>query len=204
MKPSCVSPQVFCGSRRQTRCVLGSEAFRKITRGTLHNMEMLPAPPGLATGQTSPQCGSRGRSLGRTEQAKASGNALDKPTSVCSEMASKYVESLASRRANDGRRPSADASRRCCPRPHAQIDPQTVSPRGLASQPRLTPRVHSYPSGPYEDLSRMKGNFHVRLLEGASQQWPASTRRDTLGTRADLSRPSATVTFTRNDSLRPS
>jgi len=24
----CVSPQVFCGSRRQTRCVLGSEAFR--------------------------------------------------------------------------------------------------------------------------------------------------------------------------------
>ena len=38
----------------------------------------------------------RRRSLGMTEKAKASGNALDKPTSVGSEMASKPVEPLPS------------------------------------------------------------------------------------------------------------
>jgi len=30
----------------------------------------------------------------------------------------------------------------------------------------LTARVHSAKPGPYEGLSRMKGNFHVRFLEG--------------------------------------
>ena len=34
----------------------------------------------------------RGRSLGRTEKAKASGNALDMPTSVWSELARTYAE----------------------------------------------------------------------------------------------------------------
>ncbi len=37
-----------------------------------------------------------GRSLGMTEEAKASGNALDRPTSVRSEMARKPVEPLSS------------------------------------------------------------------------------------------------------------
>jgi hypothetical protein len=54
----------------------------------------------------------RGRSLGRTEEAKASGNALDMPTSVWSEMARIHEESHEPEKANDGRRPSADASRR--------------------------------------------------------------------------------------------
>jgi hypothetical protein len=56
----------------------------------------------------------RGRSLGRTEKAKASGNALDMPTSVWSEMARKPVEPPYSEKANDDRRPSVDASRSCC------------------------------------------------------------------------------------------
>jgi hypothetical protein len=51
-----------------------------------------------------------------TEEAKASGNALDTPTSVWSEMARKQVEPFISRKANDGQRPLADASERCCPK----------------------------------------------------------------------------------------
>ena len=43
-------------------------------------------------GQTSPQGRVRGHSIGMTEKAKASGNALDMPTSVWSEMARKQVE----------------------------------------------------------------------------------------------------------------
>src|SRR5271169_5570876 len=58
----------------------------------------------------------RGRSLGRTEEAKASGNALDKPTSVWSELARTEAESHAPRKANDGRRSLADAPRSGCPR----------------------------------------------------------------------------------------
>ena len=58
----------------------------------------------------------RGRSLGMTEKAKASGNALDRPTSVWSELARIHAESHEPGKANDGRRSSADASRRGSPR----------------------------------------------------------------------------------------
>ena len=37
----------------------------------------------------------------------------------------------------------------------------------------LTSRVHLDKLGPYEGLSRMKGNFHVRFLEGGG---PATAR----------------------------
>ena len=73
----------------------------------------------------------RGRSLGRTEKAKANGNALDRPTSVWSELARKHAESLVPRKANDGRRPSADASRSGCPRQHEQNDRRLVLPSGV-------------------------------------------------------------------------
>ena len=108
----------------------------------------------------------RGRSFGKTEEANASGNALDMPTSVWSEMARTHVESLAPRKANDGRCLSADASRSCCPRQHDQNDRRPVLPSGVNSLVGLTARVHSAKPGPYEGLSRMKGNFHVRFLEG--------------------------------------
>jgi hypothetical protein len=51
-------------------------------------------PARFATGQTlSRRAGRvRGRSIGRTKEAKASGNALDMPTLVWSEMARKQVE----------------------------------------------------------------------------------------------------------------
>ena len=73
----------------------------------------------------------RRRSLGMTEKAKASGNALDRPTSVGSEMARKHEESLVPRKANDGRRWSADASRNCCPRQHCESDHRSVLPSGI-------------------------------------------------------------------------
>jgi len=54
-------------------------------------MEKLPTPSGFATGQNSERR-FRGPSIGMTEEAKASGNALDKPTSVWSILARKLVE----------------------------------------------------------------------------------------------------------------
>jgi hypothetical protein len=56
----------------------------------------------------------RGRSIGRTEEANASGNALDMPTSVWSEMVGQPGEPAYPRKANDDRRLSVDASWRCC------------------------------------------------------------------------------------------
>ena len=44
----------------------------------------------------------RGRSLGMTEEAKASGNALDMPTSVWSILARELVEPSKTKKANDG------------------------------------------------------------------------------------------------------
>ena len=44
----------------------------------------------------------RGRSLGRTEEANASGNALDMPTSVWSILAREFVEPSKTKKANDG------------------------------------------------------------------------------------------------------
>ena len=43
-----------------------------------------------------------GRSMGRTEEAKASGNALDMPTSVWSILARELVEPSKTKKANDG------------------------------------------------------------------------------------------------------
>ena len=44
----------------------------------------------------------RGRSLGKTEKANASGNALDRPTSVWSILARELVEPSKTKKANDG------------------------------------------------------------------------------------------------------
>ena len=54
-----------------------------------------------------------------TEEAKASGNALDRPTSVGSEMARKQAEPPYPGKANDDRRPSVGASRNCGPKEHS-------------------------------------------------------------------------------------
>src|ERR1035438_1834024 len=79
-----------------------------------HGNAASPARPRDRADLTARRVGRR--SLGKTEEAKASGNALDRPTSVRSELARKHEESLAPGKANDGRHLSADASRSCCPR----------------------------------------------------------------------------------------
>ncbi len=128
-------------------------------------MEKLPAlaRPGDRADLTARQVG--GSSLGMTEKAKASGNALDRPTSVGSDMARKYVEPPQTRKANDDRRPSVDASRSCgskgaqLTRPHSSIvkppEESFSSGSGFSDQGKLS-----------LGLSRMKGNFQVRFLEG--------------------------------------
>jgi hypothetical protein len=122
----------------------------------------------------------RGRSLGMTEEAKASGNALDMPTSVWSEMARKLGEPFYSGKANDDRRLSVDASRSCClkgaqRRAAASQYCQAVRPRLVAGQTAGRPngRLH-------EGLSRMRGNSHVRFLgawAGNRPRLPGGLRR---------------------------
>jgi len=112
----------------------------------------------------------RGRSLGTTEKANASGNALDKPTSVGSEMARKYAEPIRTEKANDDRRQSVDASQSCCQRSSGTIRLHSSIAKRLSERvfPAAEPRVNhkTIPGWSYEGLSRMKGNFHVRFLEG--------------------------------------
>ena len=78
----------------------------------------------------------RGRSIGKTEKAKASGNALDMPTSVWSEMARKQGEPLVRRKANDDRRLSVDASPHRCPRQRVKAANGQYC---QAVQPRVNP-----------------------------------------------------------------
>src|SRR6266581_2634064 len=106
-----------------------------------------------------------GSSVGMTEKAKASGNALDTPTSVWSDMARKYVEPTQTRKANDDRRQSVDASRTCCPKGAQFKRPHPVMSSGRKSQSHS---AAGFPDRgkPLSGLSRMKGNFQVRVLRG--------------------------------------
>jgi len=101
-----------------------------------HGKAVSPARPRAWADLTARRV--RAHSIGKTEEAKASGNALDMPTSVGSERARTQVESCAPRKANDGRRLSADAPRSCCPRQPHQHDRRSVLPSGV----RLVDRVN--------------------------------------------------------------
>ncbi len=89
----------------------------------------------------------RGRSIGRTEEAKASGNALDMPTSVWSEMAREQAEPLNHRRkqmTTDSRRlmrPGVvphGAQRQAAAGQYCQAD-LGLSEIGSAPNPRVRP-----------------------------------------------------------------
>jgi len=106
-----------------------------------------------------------GRSLGRTEEAKASGNARDRPTSVWFEMAREPVEppispgkqmTTAARRLM---RPGAVASKE-----HSVARlPVSIAKLSDRDWSQLRQRVGQGPGRPYEDLSRMRGNSQVRF-----------------------------------------
>ena len=77
-----------------------------------------------------------------TEKAKASGNALDRPTSVRSEMARTPEEPLLLGKANDDRRPSVGASRSCGPQEHSPLRPLVCIAKGFDLAPaNVVPRV---------------------------------------------------------------
>ena len=82
----------------------------------------------------------RGNSIGMTEEAKASGNALDMPTSVWSEMARTSGEPLPTRKANDDRHPSVDASWRRCSKGHRGLRPHISIAKWVEVQARLARR----------------------------------------------------------------
>ena len=82
-----------------------------------------------------------------TEKAKASGKALDMPTSVWSAMARKYAEPIPTEKANDDRRPSVDASQSCCLqrsssvfRLHSSIAKRSGGQVFLSVEPRVASR----------------------------------------------------------------
>src|SRR5258707_10969448 len=98
-------------------------------------------------------------------------NALDMPTSVWSEMARKSVEPLL----NLEKQMTTDARRLMRPGASAERSSATaaIGEYCQAVRPRL---VGCWVAGrpiskarPYEDLSRMKGNFHVRFLVGCGR-----------------------------------
>jgi hypothetical protein len=74
------------------------------------------------------------------------------------------------RKANDGGRSPADASENKPP-PRAELQrPLTCKAKLFSTSGQ---RVGPYLARPYDGLSRMKGNFHVRFLEGGG---PATAR----------------------------
>ena len=130
----------------------------------------------------------RGRSIGRTKEAKASGNALDMPTLVWSEMARKQAEPLVS--------PEKQMTASTCwlMRPGATAHRSGGHCGCLQVSPSCSVRFggtgrragHKISDRSYEDLSRMKGNFHVRFLGECGRGNPPA-----------LTRPSEAVTHNR-------
>ena len=110
-------------------------------------METLVAPPGSYRADLTARR-VRGNSIGKTEKAKASGNALDMPTSVWSEMARKYAEPIPTEKANDDRRQSVDASQRRCPMEQQCISAAFSIAKWYSVKPQLftAPRVAPHAS----------------------------------------------------------
>ena len=79
----------------------------------------------------------RRRSIGMTEEANVSGNALDMPTSVWSKMARQYAEPIHSEKANDDRRQSVDASQYRCPRSSSAFRQHSSIAKWHRVKPRL-------------------------------------------------------------------
>ena len=129
-------------------------------------METLLTPSGLVTGQTSPQGGSGGAALGRPKKPRPAVMRWIGPR----RSGPKWQERLWNRSHRE-KQMTADACRLMRPGVAAQgsmtrTTADQYCQAGLDSLVGLTARVHLAKLGPYEGLSRMKGNFHVRFLEG--------------------------------------
>ena len=132
-------------------------------------METLSAPPGLATGQTSPQGGSGGAALGRPKKLMPVVMRWIRPR----RSGLKWQESMRNR-SHWEKQMTAGTCRLMRPGVAAQdrITRTTTDEyrqAGLNSRIELPLRIRPNKAGPYEDTSRMKGNFHVRFLGGAGR-----------------------------------
>ena len=134
-------------------------------------METLPAPPGLATGQTSPQGGSGGAALGRPKKLMPAVMRW-----ICPRRSGLNWQESMRNRYQLRKQMTTDARRLMRLRAVAQGSNRAFRLHSnkakwfggrifLSTAPRVNPQAKSQ-GWPYEGLSRMKGNFHVRFLEG--------------------------------------
>jgi len=110
----------------------------------------------------------RRNSIGMTEKAKASSNALDMPTSVWSEMAREHAELQTNRRkqmTTDSRRLMRSGV--VAPTEHNAKRLPVSTAKLPACQ--AAGRLAFVRERPYEGSSRMKGNFHVRFQGGCGR-----------------------------------
>ena len=134
-------------------------------------METLLAPSRLATGQTSPQGRSAGAALGRPKKLMPAVMRWIGPRrsglNWQESMRNRYQ--LRKQMTTDARRlmrlrAVAQGSNRAF-RLHSNKAKWFGGRIFLSTAPRVNPQAKSQ-GWPYEGLSRMKGNFHVRFLEG--------------------------------------
>jgi len=179
-------------SPKRERSTAGVESGPKSSIGLLWNMETLPVFA-RSHGQTSPQGGSGAAALRGPKKPMPGCNALDMPTSAWSEMTRKQVEPLL----NSEKQMTANA--RWLMRPRATIPRMVLQRRRVSSvKSRGSLRGGSDDTAlrPYDGLSRMKGNFHVRFLgECGRGNPPALTRSDSL---CDMKSQQALLSMTRS------
>ena len=164
-------------------------------------METLPAPPGLATGQTSPQGGSGGAALGGPKKLR--------PVvmrRICPRRSGPNWQESMRNRWYRGKQMTADAGRLM--RPGTAVQGSTArATTDQYCQAGLNSRVSLGKAVPYEGLSRMKGNFHVRFLAGGG---PVTARLHSAwetgpaGTKLDLTLNRGGKTFKTTAILRSS
>src|SRR6059036_565648 len=134
-------------------------------------METLLAPSRLATGQTSPQGRSAGAALGRPKKLMPAVMRW-----ICPRRSSLNWQESMRNRYRLRKQMTTDARRLMRLRAVAQGSNRAFRLHSnkakwfggrifLSTAPRVNPQAKSQ-GWPYEGLSRMKGNFHVRFLEG--------------------------------------
>ena len=127
-------------------------------------METLPTPPGPATGQTSPQGGSGGAVLGGPKKPRPAVMRW-----ICPRRSGQSWQENLQNHQNRKQQMTVEQSTDALSLRKGFDGCECVLPRQqsfvAAGQPSWTPG--------WSGLSRMKGNFHVRFLEGGG---PATVR----------------------------
>jgi len=144
-------------------------------------METLPTPPGLMTGQTSPQGGSGGAALGRPKKPRPAVMRW-----ICPRRSGpNWQERMRNRKSKSGKQMTTGACRLMLPGVRAPSGTAvcghlSVSPSRLALIRSDDGSAMNVSVDLNEGSSRMKGNFHVRFLGGCgrttARAYPAAYR----------------------------